>query len=152
MKKLLSIIVLSLLLSGNAYAKTKLICQSILEQITGNVYNINFDEKTIDVFQGSGGNKLTFKVKQHDESWVISHLRSLLKGDTSYDTHVTDWNEWDHPDGKNHLWQVQIDRMLGLVFIVRSKKPWKEGKEEYKLEDITLGGMECKKSGLSGKF
>jgi hypothetical protein len=42
--------------------------------------------------------------------------------------------------------------MLGLVFIVRSKKPWKEGKEEYKLEDITLGGMECKKSGLSGKF
>ena len=34
----------------------------------------------------------------------------------------------------------------------RHLKQEKEGKEEYKLEDITLGGMECKKSGLSGKF
>jgi len=66
MKKLLGILVLGLLLSGNAYAKTKLICQSILDKIEGNIVNINFDDKTIDVFQGSGGNKLTFKVKQHE--------------------------------------------------------------------------------------
>ena len=64
MKKLLGIVVLSLLLSGNAYAsKVKLICQGLLEKIEGHNFYINFDEKTIDVLQGAYGNKLTFKTQ-----------------------------------------------------------------------------------------
>ena len=45
MKKLLGIVVLGLLLSGNAYAaKVKLICQGLLEKIEGHNFYINFDE------------------------------------------------------------------------------------------------------------
>ena len=153
MKKVLGIVVLGLLLSGNAYAaKVKLICQGLLQKIEGHNFYINFDDKTIDVLQGAYGNKLTFKVKQNDDYWVISHLRSLLKGDTSYDTHVTDWINWDSEDNKYHLYQVQIDRIEGLAVIMRSKKPYKEGKTNYKLVPLGATGMECKKSGLSGKF
>ena len=154
MKKLFSmILVLGFLLSGNAYAaKVKLICQGLLQKIEGHNFYINFDDKTIDVLQGAYGNKLTFKVKQNDDYWVISHLRSLLKGDTSYDTHVTDWINWDSEDHKYHLYQVQIDRIEGLAVIMRSKKPYKEGKTNYKLVPLGATGMECKKSGLSGKF
>ena len=155
MKKIFLYVFLVLMLSSNAYAKTKLICKSLLEEVTGNVYNINFDRKTIDVFQGSGGNKLTFEVDQYDDHYVVSHLRSLLKGFTNHDTHVTDWNEWSSPEHKSHLWQIGIDRIEGFAFILRSKKPYKEGKKKYKLVDIHegLGGMECKKSsGVSTKF
>ena len=46
MKKLLGIVVLSLLLSSNAYAgKVKLICQGLLEEIEGYNFYINFDDK-----------------------------------------------------------------------------------------------------------
>ena len=153
MKKLLVIVLLSLLFNSNAYAvKVKLICQGILEKVEGYNFYINFDDKTIDILQGVYGNKLTFKVKQIDEYWVISHLRSLLKGDTSYDTHVTDWINWDSDKFKYHLYQVQIDRIEGMAAIMRSKKPYKKGKTKYKLEPMGIDGMECKKSRLSGKF
>jgi hypothetical protein len=153
MKKLLGIVVLGLLLSGNAHAtKVKLVCQGLLQKIEGHNFYINFDDKTIDVFQGAYGNKLTFKVKRNDDYWVISHLRSLLKGDTSYDTHVTDWINWDSEKHKYHLYEVQIDRINGMAIIMRSKKPYKEGKTKYKLVPLGATGMECKKLNLSGKF
>ena len=153
MKKLLGIVVLGLLLSSNAHAaRVKLICQGLLEKIEGHNFYINFDDNTIDVLQGAYGNKLTFKVQRNDEYWVISHLRSLLKGDTSYDTHVTDWINWDTDEHKYHLYGVEIDRIEGMAFIVRSKKPYKEGKKTYKLVPLDDWGMQCKKSGLSGKF
>ena len=153
MKKLLGILVLGLLLSSNAYAaKVKLICQGLLEKIEGHNFYINFDDKTIDVIQGAYGNKLTFKVKEYTDYLVQSHLRSLLKGDTSYDTHVTDWINWDSDEYKYHLYQVQIDRIEGMAVIMRSKKPYKEGKAKYKLVPLDEYGMQCKKSGLSGKF
>ena len=153
MKKLLAILVLGLLLSSNAYAgKVKLICQGPLEKIEGHNFYINFDDKTIDVIQGAYGNKLTFKVSEYTDYLVQSHLRSLLKGDTSYDTHVTDWINWDTEKHKYHLYQIQIDRIEGMAFIVRSKKPYKEGKKTYKLVPLDEWGMQCKKSGLSGKF
>ena len=117
MKKLLGIVVLSLLLSSNSYAaKVKLICQGLLEKIEGHNFYINFDDKTIDVLQGAYGNKLTFKVQRNDEYWVISHLRSLLKGDTSYDTHVTDWINWDTDEHKHHLYAVVIDRIEAVSY------------------------------------
>ena len=152
MKKLSLYIFLILMLSTNAHAKTKLICQGILEKIEGHNFYINFDDKTIDVFQGAYGNKLTFKVKEYTDYIVQSHLRSLLKGDTSYDTHVTDWINWDSDEYKYHLYGVVIDRIEGIAGIVRSKKPYKEGKKTYKLVPLDEWGMQCKKSGLSGKF
>ena len=153
MKKLLVIVLLSLLFNSNAYAvKVKLICQGILEKVEGYNFYINFDDKTIDVLQGVYGNKLTFKVKEYTEYTVQSHLRSLLKGDTRYDTHVTDWINWDSDEYKYHLYAVMIDRIEGIAGIVRSKKPYKEGKKTYKLVPLTEWGMQCKKSGLSGKF
>ena len=153
MKKFLTDLVLSLLLSSNAYAgKVKLICQGLLEEIEGYNFYINFDDKTIDVLQGGYGNKLTFKVESITEYEVMSHMRSLLKGDTSYDTHVTDWINWDTEKHKYHLYQIQIDRIEGIAGIVRSKTPYKKGKKTYKLVPLDDWGMQCKKSGLSGKF
>lgn len=81
MKKLLSLLVLSLLFSGNAYAlKIKLICQGPMEIIEGSNFYINFDDKTIDVLQGIYGNKVTFKVDEYDEYTVKAKIRSLYKG------------------------------------------------------------------------
>ena len=152
MKKFLSILVVSLLLlSCNAYAaKVKLICGGLLEKIEGHNFYINFDDKTIDVLQGAYGNKLTFEVKEYNDYLVQSHI-SLLKGDTSYDTHVTDWINWDTEDHK-YIYSVVIDRIEGMAAILRSEKPYKEGKKTYKLVALDEWGMQCKKSGLSGKF
>ena len=112
MKKIFLYVFLVLMLSSNAYAeKVKLICQGLLERIEGHNFYINFDDKTIDVLQGAYGNKLTFKVDVYNEYTVSSHLRSLLKGDTSYDTHVTDWINWDSDEHKHHLYKVVIDRI-----------------------------------------
>ena len=153
MKKIFLYVFLVLMLSSNAYAeKVKLICQGLLERIEGHNFYINFDDKTIDVLQGAYGNKLTFKVESITEYEVMSHMRSLLKGDTSYDTHVTDWINWDSDEYKYHLYGVVIDRIEGIAGIVRSKKPYKEGKKTYKLVPLDEWGMQCKKSGLSGKF
>ena len=155
MKKLLGILVLGLLWCNVGFAeKTKLICKSLLEEVTGNVYNINFDRKTIDVFQGSGGNKLTFEVDRYDDHFIVSHMRILSDHWKGYDTYVTDWNEWASPEWKSHLWQIQINRIEGVAFIVRSKKPYKEEKKTYKLVNLHegLGGLKCKKSGVSTKF
>ena len=151
-KKLSLYIFLVLMLSTNAHAKIKLICQGMLEKIEGHNFYINFDDKTIDVIQGAYGNKLTFKVSEYTDYLVQSHLRSLLKGDTSYDTHVTDWINWDSDEHKYHLYKVVIDRIEGIAGIVRSKKPYKEGKKTYKLVPLDEWGMQCKKSGLSGKL
>ena len=155
MKKLSLYIFLVLMVCSNSFAeKTKLICKSLLEEVTGNVYNINFDTKTIDVFQGSGGNKLTFEVDRYDDHFIVSHMRILSDHWKGYDTYVTDWNEWASPEWKSHLWQIQINRIEGVVFITRSKKPYKEEKKTYKLVNLHegLGGLKCKKSGVSTKF
>jgi hypothetical protein len=151
MKKLLSIIILGLMVCSNSFAeKTKLKCQGVLEKIEGDFVYVNFDDKIIEVFQGAGGNKLQFNVQKKNEQWVISHMRSVLKGDTEYDTHVTDWEYWDLEEYKKHLYQIQIDRLEGLVHIMRTVKPWKKSKKNYKLENVGGIGMFCKK--LGSKF
>ena len=128
--------------------KVKLKCQGILDRIEGDIVYVTFDDHKIEVFQGAGGNKVEFKVKTKNEQWIISHLRSVLKGDTSYDTHVSDWEYWDFVEYKKHLYQVQIDRLEGMAIIMRSVKPWKGGKETYKLEPSGEGiGKTCKKTG-----
>ena len=81
MKKLLGILVLGLLLSTNAYAeKTKLKCQGLVGEVFNEFLYINFDEKFIEVIQGSGGNKVNFKIKNYDEYFIESDWRVLEKG------------------------------------------------------------------------
>ena len=153
MKKLLGILVLCLSFSTSAYAlKIKLICQGPMEIIEGSNFYINFDDETIDVLQGIYGNKVTFKVDEYDEYTVKAKIRSLYKGDTTYDTHVTDWTNWDSKDYIKHLYGLEINRIKGLAYILRSQKPYKEGKKTYKMESWDNFGYECKKSRLSGKF
>ena len=152
MKKLSLYIFLGLFfLSSSASAeKIKLKCQGVLEKIEGDFVYVNFDDKIIEVFQGAGGNKLQFYVQTKNEQWVISHMRSVLKGFTEYDSHVTDWDYWDLEEYKKHLYQIQIDRLEGLVHIMRTVKPWKKNKKNYKLENVGGIGMYCKK--LGSKF
>jgi len=149
MKKLPLYIFLVLMFCNVGFAETvKLKCRGILDTIEEDIVYVTFDDHKIEVFQGSGGNKVEFKVKIKNEQWVISHLRSVLKGDTSYDTHVSDWEHWDFVEYKRHLYQIQIDRLDGFVHIMRSVKPWKDGKKEYDLVNAGEGiGKLCKKSG-----
>ena len=149
MKKLSLYIFLVLMWCNVGFAeKVKLKCRGILDTIEGDIVYVTFDDHKIEVFQGSGGNKVEFKVKIKNEQWVISHLRSVLKGDTSYDTHVSDREHWDFVEYKKHLYLIQIDRLEGMLAIMRSKKPYKDGKKTYDLEVAGEGvGKTCKKSG-----
>ena len=112
MKKLLGIIVLGLLLSGNAYSKVKLQCQGLVEKVEKNIIHVNFDENFIEIIQGSGGNKVSFEVNTVDETHVKSWDRPLEKnakqviqsGEViTYDTFISDWNEWFSADFKDRL-------------------------------------------------
>ena len=78
-KKLLGIVVLGFFLSGNAYSKVKLQCQGLVEIVEKNIIHVNFDEKFIDILQGSGGNKVSFEVRTIDETHVLSWDRPLEK-------------------------------------------------------------------------
>jgi len=148
MKKLSLYIFLVLMVCSNSFAeKVKLKCAGMLEIIEKDLVYVTFDDKTIEIFQGSGGNKLEFNIKHIDEYFVESYARSLEKGVTKYDTYVSDWNAWYSDEKKKHLWWINIDRMGGGVAVVMSKKPYKKGKESYKPELIY--DWECKKSGLS---
>ena len=152
MKKLSLYVLLVLMVCSNSFAaKVKLQCKGLLERLEGDSIYLTFDEKIIEVFQGSGGNKLEFEVQRFDETWIISHLRNLLKGYTEYDTHISDWNVWDTPEHKYHLYQIQINSLEGLMNIMVSKKPYKKGKSEYKLEPLRPWGMTCEKYGILNK-
>ena len=50
MKKLLGIMVLGLLLSGNAYAKVKLQCQGLVEIVEKNIIYLNFKLPTLNSY------------------------------------------------------------------------------------------------------
>ena len=156
MKKLLGIVVVSLLLSGNAYAeKAKLKCQGLLGQVYDQFIYVNFDKNFIEVVQGSGGNKVKFKVNNYDEYFIESYWRVLEKGRTgfngdnySYKTSISDWNEWYSVKLKKSLWGVKIDRMEGLVGIGVTLEPYAKGvKKKYNVEEAYT--LECKKRGLS---
>ena len=165
MKKLLGIIVLGLLLSGNAYAKVKLQCQGLVEKVEKDIIHVNFDEKFIEIIQGSGGNKVSFEVNTVDETHVKSWDRPLEKnakqviqsGEViTYDTFISDWNEWFSADFKDRLWIVYIDRLQGLVGVGHSKISYKKRNKKSKknrkknIEIEWALQWECKKYGLSG--
>ena len=157
MKKLLSILVLSLLFGGSAIAeKIKLKCQGLVGAVFDEYMYVNFDDKVIEVVQGSGGNKVEFEVRKTDEYSVISWDRLLEKdakhkiksGEVlTYDTYISDWNEWYSKDFIKHLWFVKIDRLEGYVGIGVTKEPYEFGKDTYDIEEAY--SMKCKKRGLS---
>ena len=157
MKKLLGILVLGLLWCNVSYAeKTKLKCQGLVGQVFNQFMYINFDENFIEVVQGSGGNKVKFRVKEYDEYFIESHWRVLEKGyigsfngdNYKYSAYITDWNEWYSEELKKSLWGVKINRMEGLAGIGVTLEPYAKGvKKTYNLEEAY--SMECKKRGLS---
>ena len=167
MKKLLGIVVLGLLLSGNAYAKVKLQCQGLLEVVEKNIIYVNFNEKIIDIIQGSGGNKVTFEVNRIDETRIQSWNRPLEKnakhitksGEVlTYDTFISDWNEWYSDEFKDRFWAVYIDRLQGEVQVGYSKENYiKSNKDKKYRKKIGKKGLNiegvlqwrCKKYGLS---
>ena len=167
MKKLLGIIVLGLFLSGNAYAKVKLQCQGLVEIVEKNIIYVNFDEKFIDIIQGSGGNKVSFEVNKIDETRVQSWDRPLEKnakhiiksGEVlTYDTFISNWNEWYSDEFKDRFWVVYIDRLLGEVQVGYSKESYiKSNKDKKYRKKIGKKGLniewvlqwKCKKYGLS---
>ena len=157
MKKLLGIVVLGLLVSGNVYAeKIKLKCQGLVGAVFDEFMYVNFNNKIIEVVQGSGGNKVEFEIKSIDEYSVVSWDRLLEKGAKqtiqsgevlTYDTYISDWNEWYGEDFKKHLWFVKVDRLEGYVGIGVTKEPYKIGKKKYNVEEAYA--MKCQKRGLS---
>ena len=157
MKKLLGIVVLGLLWCNVSVAeKTKLKCQGVLGQIYNQFIYVNFDKKFIEVIQGSGGNKVKFRVKEYDEYFIEAHWRVLEKGyigsfngdNYKYKTYITDWNEWYSEELRKSLWGIKIDRMQGLVGIGVTLEPYAKGvKKKYNLEEAYT--LECKKRGLS---
>ena len=168
MKKLFSAIwILSFLLSGNAYAKVKLQCQGLLEVVEKNIIYVNFNEKIIDIIQGSGGNKVTFEVNRIDETRVQSWNRPLEKNAKhitksgellTYDTYISDWNEWYSDEFKDRFWAVYIDRLQGEVQVGYSKETYiKSNKDKKYRKKIGKKGLNiewvlqwrCKKYGLS---
>ncbi len=156
--------IMSFFLSGNAYSKVKLQCQGLVEIVEKNIIHVNFDEKYIDILQGSGGNKVSFEVRTIDETHVLSWDRPLEKdakqviqsGEfVTYDTHISNWNEWYSADLKDRLWVVYIDRLQGLVGVGHSKVSYKKRNKQSKKnrkKNIDIDWVlkwECKKYGFS---
>ena len=127
MQKILSIVVLGLLLSGNAYAKDiNLQCigiedESLESLFTGREIRVIFNKKIVEI--NDGKNLLEFKVRSYEQDMVLTKWRGLEKGNTTYNTHVTDWKKWDHIGYKDHLYQIAINRLDGELYQVRSTEP-----------------------------
>tara|TARA_B100000989_G_C19235460_1_gene341748 strand:+ start:98 stop:541 length:444 start_codon:yes stop_codon:yes gene_type:complete len=147
MKKLLAIMVLGLLLSGNAYGeKISLECgdQSNFDRM---LY-VKIDKKILEIYQPSSRNRLKFKVDRMNEYEITTIGRGLDKASTSYDTYLTDWDAWDESKFiKNHIYKIGFERVQGYIGIARSNEPWTgAGKYSYQV----IGEAPCKK--LEKKF
>jgi len=132
MKKLFStILVLGLMLNGNAYAKTiNLECGS--QEDFGNMLYVKIDKKNFEIYQPSSANRVIFKTSRLDDYVINTKPRGLDKASTSYDTHLTHWESWDENKYiKDHIYSIGIERVQGYIGIARSTTPWIEGKKEY---------------------
>lgn len=145
-----------LIFSSIAEAKVKLQCQGILEQIEKNIIYVSFDEKFIEIVQGSGGNKVVFEINTIDESYIKSWNRPLEKNAKhviksgkvlTYDTYISDWNEWYSEEMKDRHWIVYIDRVEGYTIVGHSKESYKNKSNKINIEWVHE--WECKKYGLS---
>ena len=147
MKKLLGIVVLSLLLISNAYAeKISLECgdQSNFDQM---LY-VKANKKILEIYQPSSGNRLKFKVDKMNDYKITTIARGLDKASTSYDTYLTDWDAWDESKFiKDHVYKIGVERVQGYVGVGRSNEPW-TGSKAYTYQ--VFWEVPCKK--LEKKF
>jgi len=148
MKKLLSILILGLLLSGNAYAeKISLECGS--QSDFENMLYIKADKKKFEIYQPSSANRVIFITSRFDDYVINTKPRGLDKASTGHDTHLTDWESWDKSKYiRDYIYSVGIERVQGYVGIARSTTPWVEGKKNYDFE--VYWELPCKK--LDKKF
>ena len=125
MKKLLSIIIVSLLLTTNVYAKDiNLKCienESLESLVTDREIRVIFNKKIVEI--NDGKNLLEFKVRSYEQDMVLTKWRGLEKGNITYNTHVTDWKKWDGIEYKDHLYQIAINRLDGELYQIRSTEP-----------------------------
>ena len=145
MKKLLGVLVLGLLLSGNAYAlKLNLECGTAEDRLY-----VKIDRKTIEIVEPSKGNKIKFKVDTYDDFTIEAESRGLHKDTTGHDTHLRVWEGWDLDKyRRDHLYTIQFERVKGYFGFYRSTVPWSKNKKKYTYN--RLWELPCKK--LDKKF
>ena len=106
---------------------------------------VKFNKKIIEV--NDGKNLLEFKVNDYNQEHVLTKWRGLEKENTSYDTHVVNWNKWDNEKYRKHLHKILINRLDGEVYHVRSTEPSStksllENFDKYEME--LAFGYKCK--------
>tara|TARA_B100001057_G_scaffold88909_1_gene85099 strand:+ start:236 stop:688 length:453 start_codon:yes stop_codon:yes gene_type:complete len=150
MKKLLGIVVLGLLLSGNAYSKEiSLECGSKDE--FENMLYVKVDKKKFEIYQPSSANRVIFKTSKFDDYIISTIPRGLDKASTGHDTYLTDWKSWDESKFiKDYIYSVGIERVQGYIAIARSTEPWVEGKKYTEYDFKIFWDLKCKE--LKKKF
>ena len=122
MKKILTILIASLVWCNIGYSKNinlKCINEESIDEIRE--LRVKFNKKIVEV--NDGKNLLEFKVSDYNQEQVLTIWRGLEKGNTSYDTHVINWNKWDNSKYKKYLYKILINRLDGEVYHVRSTEP-----------------------------
>ena len=122
MKKILIVLIINLLWCNIGYSKDinlKCINEESIDEIRE--LRVKFNKKIVEV--NDGKNLLEFKVSDYNQEQVLTIWRGLEKGNTSYDTHVINWNKWDNRKYKKYLYKILINRLDGEVYHVRSTEP-----------------------------
>ena len=94
MKKILIVLIINLLWCNIGYSKDinlKCINEESIDEIRE--LRVKFNKKIVEV--NDGKNLLQFKVSDYHQEQVLTIWRGLEKGNTSYDTHVINWNKWE---------------------------------------------------------
>jgi hypothetical protein len=80
MKKLLLVSLFILAFIEDSFAeKIKLKCQGLVGAVFNEFIYVNFDDKIVEVVQGSGGNKVEFEIRSIDEYTVVSNFKVLAQ-------------------------------------------------------------------------
>jgi hypothetical protein len=119
---LLSILIASMLWCNIGYSKDiNLKCIENESFVTDREIRVIFNKKIVEI--NDGKNLLEFKVRSYEQDMVLTWWRGLEKGNTTYNTHVTDWKKWDGIEYKDHLYQIAISRLDGELYQIRSTEP-----------------------------
>ena len=146
MKKILIVLIVNLLWCNIGYSKDinlKCINEESIDEIRE--LRVKFNKKIVEI--NDGKNLLEFKVNDYNQEQILTKWRGLEKGNTSYDTHVINWNKWDNKKYKKYLYKILINRLDGEVYQVRSTEPSKsktllENFDKYEME--LAFGYKCK--------
>ena len=121
-KLLLSILIANMLWCNIGYSKDiNLKCIENESFVTDREIRVIFNKKIVEI--NDGKNLLEFKVRSYEQDMVLTWWRGLEKGNTTYNTHVTDWKKWDGIEYKDHLYQIAISRLDGELYQIRSTEP-----------------------------